>query len=325
MKINQLAILLCFSFVELRLLNSQTMNNKKVTAGRDQLGFLAPKFAELNDDVLFGQVWSREQELSARDRSLVTIVSLIAGGNFEQLKFHLQKGKDNGLSKQKIVEVITHQAFYSGWPKAWSAFNLVKEVYADADRIGNSTEQNGNAGNDNYYMRIAKIVVDSAQLDSYNNALKEQMQSALSLEKDVLAYSAVHDRNNPSQITILETYSNRVGYETHIETAHFKKYKKTVENMVKLLELVDIVPVAVAAKDNVDFDKSAHFKNGGLFPLGEPVNPAWFIGKAWLQMLVVPEVPHNTEAGMQVERYFVPVLTKAAGMISSYSKTAGFI
>jgi 4-carboxymuconolactone decarboxylase len=109
------------------------MNSKKVTAGRDQLGALAPKFAELNDDVLFGQVWSREAELSARDRSLVTIVSLIAGGNFEQLKHHLQKGKANGLSKQEIAEIITHQAFYSGWPKAWSAFNIVKEVYTESD------------------------------------------------------------------------------------------------------------------------------------------------------------------------------------------------
>jgi len=124
-----------FSF---NMANSQTVDNKKVTAGRDQLGSLAPKFAELNDDVLFGQVWSRETELSARDRSLVTIVSLIAGGNFEHLKFHLQKGKDNGLSQQEIVEIITHQAFYSGWPKAWSAFNIVKEVYNEADTAKHS-------------------------------------------------------------------------------------------------------------------------------------------------------------------------------------------
>ena len=127
-------------FFNINFLNAQNMNDsKKVTAGRDQLGAIAPKFAELNDDVLFGQVWSREQELSARDRSLVTIVSLISGGNFEQLKFHLQKGKDNGLSKQEIAEIITHQAFYVGWPKAWSAFNLVKEVYTDSDTIGNTT------------------------------------------------------------------------------------------------------------------------------------------------------------------------------------------
>jgi alkylhydroperoxidase/carboxymuconolactone decarboxylase family protein YurZ/quercetin dioxygenase-like cupin family protein len=109
------------------------VDNKKVRAGREQLGAIAPKFAELNDEVLFGQVWSREEELSARDRSLVTIVSLIAGGNFEQLKFHLQKGKDNGLSKQEIAEIITHQAFYSGWPKAWSAFSIAKVVYGEGD------------------------------------------------------------------------------------------------------------------------------------------------------------------------------------------------
>lgn len=106
---------------------------KKQTAGRDRLGAFAPQFAELNDDVLFGQVWSRERELPPRDRSVVTIVSLIAGGNFEQLPFHLKKGKDNGITKTEIVEIITHQAFYSGWPKAWSAFNLAKEIYAGAD------------------------------------------------------------------------------------------------------------------------------------------------------------------------------------------------
>ena len=129
-------VAIVFSF---HLVNSQSMDNKTVTAGRDQLGAIAPQFAELNDDVLFGQVWSREQELSARDRSLVTIVSLIAGGNFEQLKFHLQKGKDNGLSKQEIAEIITHQAFYVGWPKAWSAFNLVTEVFCENDTKKNRT------------------------------------------------------------------------------------------------------------------------------------------------------------------------------------------
>jgi alkylhydroperoxidase/carboxymuconolactone decarboxylase family protein YurZ/quercetin dioxygenase-like cupin family protein len=129
----KLAGIIMISAVSINQLNAQDMNSKKITAGRDQLGNIAPKFAELNDDVLFGQIWSREQELSARDRSLVTIVSLIAGGNFEQLKFHLQKGKDNGLSQQEIAEIITQQAFYSGWPKAWSAFNIVKKVYSESD------------------------------------------------------------------------------------------------------------------------------------------------------------------------------------------------
>lgn len=103
---------------------------KKQTAGRKQLGDFAPKFAELNDDVLFGQVWAREDKLSTHERSVITITALIAGGNFEQLKYHLQAGKDNGITKEKISEIITHLSFYVGWPKAWSAFNLAKEIWA---------------------------------------------------------------------------------------------------------------------------------------------------------------------------------------------------
>lgn len=102
---------------------------KKQTAGRDLLGDFAPKFAELNDDVLFGQVWSREAELPTHTRSLLTIAALISGGNFEQLPAHLRIGKENGISQKEIAEVITHLAFYVGWPKAWSAFNLAKQVF----------------------------------------------------------------------------------------------------------------------------------------------------------------------------------------------------
>ena len=104
---------------------------KKQTAGRNNLGEFAPKFAELNDDVLFGEVWAREDKLSARDRSMITIAALISGGNFEQLKFHIANGKEHGITKEEIAEIITHLAFYCGWPKAWSAFNIAKEIYKD--------------------------------------------------------------------------------------------------------------------------------------------------------------------------------------------------
>lgn len=103
---------------------------KKQTAGRDVLGAFAPKFAELNDDVLFGEVWSRETELSPRDRSLITCSSLMTQGA-SQLEAHLKLAKENGVTKEEIVEMITHLAFYAGWPKAWSAFNLAKEIYED--------------------------------------------------------------------------------------------------------------------------------------------------------------------------------------------------
>ncbi|MEJ8305173.1 carboxymuconolactone decarboxylase family protein [Saccharibacillus sacchari] len=102
---------------------------EKQTAGRDRLGEFAPKFAQLNDDVLFGEVWSREKELSPRDRSMITVSALISGGNFEQLTPHLHKAKQNGVTSSEIAEIITHLSFYVGWPRAWSAFNLAKEVY----------------------------------------------------------------------------------------------------------------------------------------------------------------------------------------------------
>ena len=102
---------------------------KKQTAGRDNLGDFAPQFAALNDDVLFGEVWAKEDELSAHDRSMITISALISGGNLEQLPAHLNIGKQNGITKEEIVAMITHLAFYVGWPKAWSAFNLAKEIW----------------------------------------------------------------------------------------------------------------------------------------------------------------------------------------------------
>lgn len=115
-------------------LNLNLMAQQKIiqTAGRDQLGDFAPKFAELNDDVLFGEVWSRNDLLSLRDRSLVTITSLISQGITDSsLTFHLQSAKNNGITRIEIAEIITHIGFYAGWPKAWAAFRLAKEVWND--------------------------------------------------------------------------------------------------------------------------------------------------------------------------------------------------
>ena len=105
---------------------------EKQTAGRMQLGDFAPKFAELNDDVLFGQVWSREDKLSLRDRALVTICVFMGKGMVDNsLKYHLINARKNGITKNEMAEIITHAAFYAGWPNAWAVFNLAKEVYQD--------------------------------------------------------------------------------------------------------------------------------------------------------------------------------------------------
>ncbi|MBE6835064.1 MAG: carboxymuconolactone decarboxylase family protein [Ruminococcaceae bacterium] len=104
---------------------------KKQTAGRDNLGSLAPQFAALNDDVLFGEVWARENELSAKNRSMITIAALFSAGQFPQLKAHLAIGKEHGITKEEAVEIVTQLAFYCGWPKAWSTFPLIEEIYGE--------------------------------------------------------------------------------------------------------------------------------------------------------------------------------------------------
>lgn len=100
------------------------------TAGRDAMSEFAPKFAELNDDVLFGEVWSRTDKLSLRDRSLITVTALVASGITDSsLKYHIGEAKKNGVTREEIAEVLTHVAFYAGWPKAWPALRMAKEVY----------------------------------------------------------------------------------------------------------------------------------------------------------------------------------------------------
>ena len=95
-------------------------------------------------------------------------------------------------------------------------------------------------------VRIAKIKVDPLQLEKYNAALKEQMASAIRLEPGVLSYYAVADKKDASNITILEVYANVDAYNAHILTPHFKKYKETVKDMVKQLELIDVTLLAAA-------------------------------------------------------------------------------
>lgn len=117
------------------LLFTSAMAQQKITqtAGQRQLGDFAPEFAHLNDDILFGEVWSRNDLLSLRDRSLVTITSLISQGITDSsLGYHLQEAKKNGITRVEIAEIITHIAFYAGWPKAWAAFNMAKDIWADS-------------------------------------------------------------------------------------------------------------------------------------------------------------------------------------------------
>ena len=100
------------------------------TPAQRAIGDFAPKLVDLTDDVLFGDVWER-QELPKRDRSLITVTNLIASGAFEQLPSHLRLARQNGLTETEIKEAIIQLAFYAGWPKAMSAIQVAKTVFAE--------------------------------------------------------------------------------------------------------------------------------------------------------------------------------------------------
>ena len=103
-------------------------NDKPLPTTRERIGDVAPKLADLTEKVLFGDIWERPG-LSKRDRSVVTVSALVAMNRTEQLPFHLGRALENGVTKDELVELITHLAFYSGWPTAMSAIRLAKEAF----------------------------------------------------------------------------------------------------------------------------------------------------------------------------------------------------
>ncbi|MCC7021490.1 MAG: carboxymuconolactone decarboxylase family protein [Thermomicrobiales bacterium] len=108
------------------------MTERQKPSGAEKMfGDFAPELVRLTDDVLFGQVWPRP-ELSPKERSLVTVASLVTSGSTEQLVYHLGLARENGASEQELIETITHLAFYAGWPRAMSAMAVAKRVFRGA-------------------------------------------------------------------------------------------------------------------------------------------------------------------------------------------------
>src|SRR3984885_10208748 len=103
-------------------------NDRKLPSTRERIGDVAPKLVDLTERVLFGDVWERPG-LSKRDRSVITVTALVAMNRTEQLPFHLRRALENGVTRDELVELITHLAFYSGWPTAMSAIRLAKEAF----------------------------------------------------------------------------------------------------------------------------------------------------------------------------------------------------
>lgn len=106
----------------------------KQTAGRDALSGFADEFAHLNDDILFGELWSREDKLSLKMRSILTVTSLVSKGLIDSsFTYHMQNARNNGVTKNEMGEILTHIAFYAGWPNAWAAFRIALEVYKEEE------------------------------------------------------------------------------------------------------------------------------------------------------------------------------------------------
>ena len=119
------------------------------TAGRKMLGDFAPEFAHFNDDVLFGENWNN-QAIDVKTRSIITVVALMSSGITDSsLKYHLENAKQHGVSQQEIAAIITHVAFYVGWPKGWAVFNMAKDVWAIGEGDADYAEMvRGTAGGD---------------------------------------------------------------------------------------------------------------------------------------------------------------------------------
>lgn len=111
---------------------SDTQPDQEPSGAQKMFGDFAPGLVHFTDDVLFGEVWERK-ELGAKERSLVTVAALTASGNTEQLVFHLDYAKQNGATESELIEVLTHLAFYCGWPKAMSAMGVAKQVFASGN------------------------------------------------------------------------------------------------------------------------------------------------------------------------------------------------
>ena len=106
--------------------------SRQVGGGRKSLGDFAPKLAELTDDVLFEDVWNRP-ELNPRDRSLITVAVLAAGGDYDQLRFHLGRAIENGVTRDELIEALTHVTFYAGWPKGMGSMTIAKQVFTEGE------------------------------------------------------------------------------------------------------------------------------------------------------------------------------------------------
>ena len=213
-----------FNFTEAANVSNEKKAVKIVqTAGRDSLGDFAPDFARYNDDILFGEVWSRNDILSLHDRSIVTVSALVSSGILNSsLKYHIESAKKNGVTKDEMVEIITQLGFYAGWPKAWAVFPMAKEVYegVPSENHGAGEKITQTAGRDS----LGDFAPDFAR---YNDDI---LFGEVWSRNNILS---LHDRSIVTVSTLVGAGIFTSALKYHIESA--KKNGVTKDEMVEII------------------------------------------------------------------------------------------
>ena len=182
-----LALILCGGYSHAdENTGGKTMKKITQTAGRDSLGTFAPEFAHFNDDILFGENWNNE-DIDLKTRSIITVVTLVSQGMTDfSLQYHLQNAKNNGVSKNEIAAVLTHTAFYAGWPKAWAAFRLAKDVW-------NENETNSKLSEKDQYQQSIMFPIGNPN-DAYAKYFTGQSYLAAISDSQVKFFNVTFER-----------------------------------------------------------------------------------------------------------------------------------
>lgn len=188
-------------------------------------GGLGDEAARYLTEFCFGDIYTRNG-LDMQTRELLVYCILTTIEAESQLISHTASNIKLGNSKERLAAAVIQTLPYIGFPPAMKALKI----------IARDTQPVAAADNK---VRLSKIVVNPAQLDSYNAYLKEEIEASMRLEPGVLTLYAVAEKEQPNHITILEIYANEIAYQSHIATPHFQKYKQGTLNMVQELELID--------------------------------------------------------------------------------------
>lgn len=186
-------------------------------------------------DYFFGEIYSRGA-IDLQTRELLGYCVLTTLEAESQLQSHYHGNINVGNAPETLTAAVIQCLPYIGFPAAIKALRIIKQEYARPVSAGNNL------------VRLSKITVDPAQLDAYNAFLKEEIEASMRLEPGVLTLYATAEKDNPYKMTILEIYTDRAAYESHLKTPHFQKYKQGTLSMVKELELVDVKPLIPGLK-----------------------------------------------------------------------------